>query len=190
MSGVEETAAPADMVEDAFKISEAAYQCHGIRLVRKFDDVPTILVDRHKVLQILVNLFQNAKRACVESGKNACSVNARICRSGEDRVRIEIADNGIGIPPENLTRIFAHGFTTRKNGHGYGLHSGALAARELRGTLLAHSDGPGHGATFILELPLSRNGKDDGPTTMDKADEHFRPNSPIINESAMEFRER
>jgi signal transduction histidine kinase len=64
-----------------------------------------------------------------------------------------VADNGIGIPAENLTRIFNHGFTTRKNGHGFGLHSGALAAKEMGGALAVHSDGPGCGATFTLELP-------------------------------------
>ena len=70
------------------------------------------------------------------------------------RIKIAVIDNGIGIPPENLTRIFNHGFTTRKDGHGFGLHSGALAAREMGGSLTAHSDGPGQGATFTLELPL------------------------------------
>jgi signal transduction histidine kinase len=69
-------------------------------------------------------------------------------------VQIQVADNGVGIAPENLTRIFAHGFTTRKGGHGFGLHSGALAARDLGGSLAAHSDGLGKGATFTLELPL------------------------------------
>jgi signal transduction histidine kinase len=68
-------------------------------------------------------------------------------------VKITMLDNGVGIPPENLTRIFAHGFTTRKAGHGFGLHSGALAAKELGGTLTVHSDGPGRGTTFTLELP-------------------------------------
>jgi len=69
-------------------------------------------------------------------------------------VRIEIADNGVGIAPENLTRIFSHGFTTRKHGHGFGLHSSALAAREMGGLLTVQSEGAGKGATFILELPL------------------------------------
>jgi two-component system, NtrC family, sensor kinase len=72
------------------------------------------------------------------------------------------------VPRENLTRIFAHGFTTRKNGHGFGLHSGALAARELGGALRVHSEGPGHGATFTLELPLqpSRSGSVDSPSDL------------------------
>src|SRR5439155_18808755 len=69
------------------------------------------------------------------------------------RIQISVIDNGVGIPAENLVRIFNHGFTTRKEGHGFGLHSGALAAKELGGALLVHSDGPGLGASFTLELP-------------------------------------
>ena len=68
---------------------------------------------------------------------------------------LTVIDNGIGIPPGNLTLIFSHGFTTRKGGHGFGLHGGALTARELGGSLTAHSDGPGTGASFVLELPLA-----------------------------------
>jgi signal transduction histidine kinase len=74
----------------------------------------------------------------------------------EGRVKIAVIDNGVGIPPENLTRIFAHGFTTRKEGHGFGLHSGALAARDLGGLLTVFSEGPGRGATFTLDLPIER----------------------------------
>jgi signal transduction histidine kinase len=69
-------------------------------------------------------------------------------------VKISIIDNGEGIASENLTRIFEHGFTTRKNGHGFALHGGALAARQMGGTLTCYSAGPGQGAAFTLELPL------------------------------------
>jgi signal transduction histidine kinase len=74
-------------------------------------------------------------------------------QAGTDRVRIEIRDTGVGIAPELLTRIFQYGFTTRRDGHGFGLHSSALAAQELGGTLAVQSDGVGKGATFTLELP-------------------------------------
>jgi signal transduction histidine kinase len=70
-------------------------------------------------------------------------------------VRIEVADNGVGIAKENMARIFSQGYTTRKGGHGFGLHGAALAAREVGGSLTGKSDGPGQGATFILELPLA-----------------------------------
>jgi len=108
------------------------------------------------VLQILVNVVRNAKHACDDSGRPDKQITLRLT-NGDGRVRVVVSDNGIGIPRENLTRIFSHGFTTKKDGHGFGLHSGALAAREMGGTLLAHSDGPGKGATFILELPAQPN---------------------------------
>ena len=83
----------------------------------------------------------------------ALSIQVSI-QNGGGRIRVAISDNGVGIPRENLSRIFSHGFTTRKGGHGYGLHSGALAAKDIGGSLTVHSEGPGLGATFTLELPL------------------------------------
>jgi len=116
--------------------------------------VPPITVEKHKVLQILVNLIRNAKHACDESGRKDKQVTVRIAKGG-GRITVSVTDNGVGIPPENMTRIFNHGFTTRKDGHGFGLHSGALAAKEMGGSLSVTSDGLGHGATFTLELPVA-----------------------------------
>jgi signal transduction histidine kinase len=94
----------------------------------------------------------NAKYACDDSGRTEKRITVRT--TSDDRgVKIAVIDNGAGIPAENLTRIFNHGFTTREHGHGFGLHSSALAARELGGSVTVQSDGPGHGATFVLELP-------------------------------------
>jgi signal transduction histidine kinase len=76
--------------------------------------------------------------------------------AGGPRLTIRVEDDGEGIEPENLARLFGHGFTTRKNGHGFGLHSCALAAKEMAGTMTAHSDGPGKGAVFTLQLPVNR----------------------------------
>jgi two-component system NtrC family sensor kinase len=106
------------------------------------------------VLQILVNLVRNARHACEAAAKGDQCITVRVANR-DAGVQIAVTDNGIGIPPENLTRIFNHGFTTKKNGHGFGLHSGALAARELGGALRAASEGPGRGATFTLDLPLN-----------------------------------
>ena len=100
-----------------------------------------------------MNLVRNAKYACDESGRKDKRVTVRATNGG-GTVKIAVIDNGVGIPAENLTRVFNHGFTTRKGGHGFGLHSGALAARELGGSLTAHSDGHGLGAIFTFELPL------------------------------------
>ncbi len=128
-------------------------QRHDIHLLREFLAVPPITVEKHKVLQILVNLLRNAKHACDDAGKAGKQMRLQVSPTASG-VEIVVIDNGVGIPAENLTRIFSHGFTTRKGGHGFGLHGGALAARELGGSLTAHSAGPGQGATFRLTLPL------------------------------------
>jgi signal transduction histidine kinase len=154
VSGVTEKVNVIELVEDALRMNAGALARHQVRLVREYaPPLPEILVEKHKVLQVLVNLIRNAKYACDESPSNDKRLTLRIDPL-EDRVRILVIDNGVGIPAENLKRIFNHGFTTRKHGHGFGLHSGALAAKELNGSLSAHSDGPGCGATFVLELPL------------------------------------
>jgi C4-dicarboxylate-specific signal transduction histidine kinase len=155
VSGVTENIRVSDLVEDLFRIHVLEMEEHGIKVKREYEpNLPEIPVDKHKVLQILLNLTANAKHSCVDSGRAERQVTVRVT-NGDDRVRIAIIDNGIGISQENLKRIFNHGFTTRKKGgHGFGLHSGALLAREIGGALTVHSDGPGLGAVFTLELPL------------------------------------
>ncbi len=153
--GVIESVSPLRLVEDALELNAGGLSRHGVRVNREFDEVPDIAVEKHKVLQILVNLIRNAILALDEGNPPHKRLRIRSTRTDAGLVRIEVIDNGIGISPENLTRIFQHGFTTRKDGHGFGLHSGALAARELGGSLTAHSDGPGLGATFVLDLPSS-----------------------------------
>ncbi|MDR3458330.1 MAG: PAS domain S-box protein [Verrucomicrobiae bacterium] len=152
ISGVSETVKASDLVEDALRMNAGALARHEIELVRNYTDTPPVTVEKHKVLQILVNLIRNAKYACDDSGRTDKQLTVSVSKT-VDGVRIAVIDNGIGIPPENLTRIFNHGFTTRKGGHGFGLHSGALAAKELGGALTVESRGAGHGATFILDLP-------------------------------------
>ena len=66
---------------------------------------------------------------------------------------ITVTDNGVGIPTHNLVRVFEHGFTTKRGGHGFGLHISALAAREMGGSLAAHSDGSNLGASFTVNVP-------------------------------------
>jgi signal transduction histidine kinase len=109
--------------------------------------------DGKRMVGLLVNLLSNAKYAMDDTPVEQRRLRVAVERSGADRVRIEVRDQGTGIAPEMLTLIFQYGFTTRKEGHGFGLHSSALAAQELGGALSVHSDGPGQGATFTLELP-------------------------------------
>jgi PAS domain S-box-containing protein len=151
--GVVDTLDVRTLVEDSLRMNEGAFSRHGVVLSRDFEDVPLIQVDKHKVLQILVNVIRNAKHACDEAQAGEKRVTVRV-RAADGSVLISVTDTGVGIPKENLTRIFNHGFTTRPDGHGFGLHSSALAARESGGSLHAESAGPGHGATFTLTLPL------------------------------------
>jgi PAS domain S-box-containing protein len=151
--GVPERLVVAGLVDDALRMNVGAFTRHGVSLTCDFEDVPAIVVEKHKVLQILVNLLRNAKYACEASGRTDKLVVIRLANHVHG-VQIVVTDNGVGIRPEHMARIFSHGFTTKKDGHGFGLHSGALAARDLGGALRVDSSGPGQGATFTLELPL------------------------------------
>lgn len=157
--GVMEPVPPAALAQDALRMNAAALERHDVRVIQQFDEnVPPVLVDRHKVLQILVNLLRNAKYALDEQAPSEKCIEIHIGRATGGNVAITVRDNGVGIAPENLTRIFGHGFTTKKDGHGFGLHSGALAAKQMNGSLSVHSGGPGQGATFTLELPIAPAG--------------------------------
>ena len=163
VSGVTETLRPAELIEDTLRMNSASFDRHAIEVVTEIADVPPIEVDKHKVLQLLVNFLRNAKHACDDSGRADKRIVLRVGRRG-DRVFFSVVDNGVGIPPENLRRIFNHGFTTKKDGHGFGLHSGANAATEMGGSVSVHSDGPGLGTTFTLELPVKARGNDPIPS--------------------------
>ncbi|HEY2276329.1 MAG TPA: PAS domain S-box protein [Steroidobacteraceae bacterium] len=155
LGGIVDTVDVRVLVDDSLRMNEGAFNRHGVTIVRDFEDVPTVRVDKHKVLQILVNVIRNAKYACSEAkGVGERRVTVRV-RPSSSAVLISVIDTGVGIARENLDRIFSYGFTTRAEGHGFGLHSAALAARELGGTLCAESPGPGMGATFTLTLPLA-----------------------------------
>ena len=152
VGGVKEVIDLVSLVEDSLRLNEGSFKRHGLEVVRELASVPPMNVEKHKILQILVNLVGNAKHACDDSGRADRRLTVRVA-NGNGSVKISIIDNGIGIPPENLTRIFNYGFTTRKGGHGFGLHNSALAAKEMGGSLTVLSGGPGQGADFTLELP-------------------------------------
>ncbi len=142
------------LIEDALHMNAVPYERHGIAVVRDYDILPTATIDKHKVLQILVNIMRNAKNAMEEMPPPSRRLTICLRRKSGDLAEIRIEDTGIGIAPENLTRIFSHGFTTRRDGHGFGLHSAALTAQELGGKLSAESEGICRGAAFILDLPF------------------------------------
>ncbi|HEX8537043.1 MAG TPA: ATP-binding protein [Cystobacter sp.] len=150
---VQEPVVLSQLVEDALRINAAGLSRHQVKLERRLESLSQVITDKHKLLMILVNLVSNAKYAMDDVPANERLLRLKLERVSHDRVRIALHDNGMGIAPEMLTRIFQYGFTTRAEGHGFGLHSSSLAAQELGGSLTVHSDGPGKGATFTLEIP-------------------------------------
>jgi PAS domain S-box-containing protein len=154
MAGMTEPLDPAMLMEDALRMNAGSLFRHEVQVIKDFQFSRSVLGEKAKVLQILVNLIRNAKHACDEGGPAEKKITLRV-REAEHQVEFVVEDNGVGIPQENLTRIFQHGFTTRAHGHGFGLHSAANAAHEMKGALLVRSAGPDQGATFVLELPIA-----------------------------------
>lgn len=155
LSGMNEPVDLAKLIEEAEMLNSTSFDRHSVEVVRDYQPgLPEVLVEKQKLLQILVNLLRNSKEAVVSGRTESRRMTIRIAALDEDNVAIEVADNGVGIPPENLTKIFNHGFTTKPDGHGFGLHSCANAAKEMGGSLSVQSDGEGRGASFRLTLPL------------------------------------
>lgn len=151
-----------------FCLSETIQSCIGImseslakQHVELDFECPRIMnvkTDKDKLKQILVNLIANARDAIVEHGydNQIRKISIGVIEI-EGSVQISIRDTGVGIAKENLKQLFTHGFTTKKTGHGFGLHSCALAAQVMGGALSAQSNGVGTGATFVLVIPKEQS---------------------------------
>jgi sensor domain CHASE-containing protein len=151
---------PASIVDQALALSSDSFLRHRIEVERKVETVGLVPLDRHRVLQILTNLLTNAKHAVKAAGHERPRIGielTRIAMPEGAQVHFRVTDNGVGIPAENLARIFAFGFSTRPDGQGVGLHSAINQAREMGGDLAAESAGPGQGAAFTLSIPLSKS---------------------------------
>jgi len=147
-----ETLAVAELVETAVQVTRVK-MTESIDFVMEYAEPDLVLVsDRHKVVLILANLLSNARHAVMQVEKP--QVRIRVSRRDEF-LRFEVIDNGVGIPPYQISNIFQRGFTTKSDGHGFGLHSAANDASQLGGRLRVHSDGVGRGSTFVLKIPAT-----------------------------------
>ncbi len=142
-----------DLMDSSIDMNMTALERHDISIIRDYEETFEFKTDKHKVLQILINLINNSKDAFIDNlqldKKIICGI-----RKVENMVEFSIKDNGSGITKENINKIFNHGFTTKKTGHGFGLHNSANNATQLGGNLEMKSDGIGKGATFTLKIPL------------------------------------
>jgi len=151
--GVREKVKISDLVEDALKINLQGMSQHGVEVIKEYENVPMLYIDKHKALQIIINLISNAKYALIDSEIENKKIHI-IIKKLASKVSIEIKDNGIGIAPEDMSHLFEYGFKKRRGGHGYGLHHSALVANELGGKISVSSDGLGKGASFIMVIPI------------------------------------
>lgn len=151
--GVTEAVDVADLLDNAVAIHFANMTEVTVR--REYDSVAALTLDRHKLLQILGNLLSNARHALKHPAEGRRTLTLSVRAQSAGALAIEVADSGVGIHAEVLPRLFEFGFTTRKDGHGFGLHTSAILAKELGGELTAHSDGPDRGARFTLRLPAA-----------------------------------
>jgi len=154
VSGLTETLSMGELIDDVIEMHASSLQKYGIKLVRQYDDIPEVTIDKHRLVQILINLLKNAKESLMEKLGGDATLTIRLQKNGQDHMRIVVEDNGMGIHKEHLDKIFTYGFTTKEAGHGYGLHSCANLVGEMGGSLSRHSDGPNEGATFIIDLPI------------------------------------
>jgi len=125
----------------------------SVELVKGYEDVPPVTSDRHKLLQILVNLISNARDAVQASANGPHRIVIRIYRDTDHAV-ITVEDSGVGMSKEVASNLWRFGFSTKPSGYGFGLHYSANAAREIGATITAESAGPGKGSQFILRVPF------------------------------------
>ncbi|MBF0443305.1 MAG: hypothetical protein HQK54_15465 [Oligoflexales bacterium] len=148
-----ENVKPADVIRQSISINEQAFERHEVKLETELSYDGIIVTDQLLVVQILINLLSNAKYAMKNNEPGSKHLDVKLKEVDADHISITVSDTGCGISPENLENIGKFGFTTREGGKGLGLHMSYIHATELGGKLTAHSDGPGKGATFTLELP-------------------------------------
>ncbi|MDJ0841276.1 MAG: two-component regulator propeller domain-containing protein [Acidobacteriota bacterium] len=152
----EEEVAPAEVLEDAITLQAGSIERHGIRVVKHFDDdIPRLRLQKAKLINILINLYKNAREAMEEVSLDKRLLEISLLREG-NHVLIKVSDNGCGIKPEHREKLFTQGFTSKKTGNGFGLHSCANYMKEMSGAIHAESEGEGKGSTFVLRFPVEK----------------------------------
>ncbi|WP_257447504.1 trifunctional serine/threonine-protein kinase/ATP-binding protein/sensor histidine kinase [Archangium lipolyticum] len=149
---------PEDLLENALRMNTPALEPLRVRIIKDYAALPALHLQRSRVVQILANLISNAAWALSVSDREEKWIKLELKMRGARLLRISVSDNGVGIAPEDVEKLFRPGFSTRKDGHGFGLHSSALTAKAMGGSILVQSEGPGRGALFTLELPLVKPG--------------------------------
>lgn len=131
----------------------AKHELKHVVVKKQLSKIPAVTCSPSQINQVLLNIITNAAHA-VSAGKGVILIKTR--KDGPDRIAIEIADNGPGIPPEVLPKIFDPFFTTKKvgQGTGLGLSIAYKIVRQHGGDIHVRSES-GVGSTFVVTLPLT-----------------------------------
>jgi PAS domain S-box-containing protein len=152
-SGITEPVSLGELIDEALTVNQDVLEMFSINVIQEFQEVPQVIVDKHQVLQILVDVIRNACQAMESVSIKQLIVRVKLIIGPPDSICLEVQDTGSGIPRDDLTRIFGQGYSTKYGGRGLSLHRGALMAKNMGGALRAQSEGAGQGATFFLDLP-------------------------------------
>ncbi len=146
----------ANIIDDTLNFQMSVFEKAKIKITREYSNAPPLKIQKSKFIHILTNLFKNAVEALSHNDTEDRKLHIQVTWDPKEATYIKVRDNGLGIPKDQLNRIFTHGFTTKRGGHGFGLHTCANYMTEMGGHLIAHSDGPGHGAVFTLIFPVKK----------------------------------
>jgi PAS domain S-box-containing protein len=151
--GITEPVSLSELIGEALAVNRDLLDRFSIDVIQEFQEIPQIIVEKRQVLQILVDIIRNACQAMESASIKRLTVRITLVMGPPDSICLEVQDTGHGISPDDLTRIFGQGYSTKYGGRGLNLHHGALMAKNMGGTLRAHSEGTGRGATLFLDLP-------------------------------------
>jgi PAS domain S-box-containing protein len=153
--GMKEKVFLPQIIDAALGMADTSFDQYNIHVEKKYQETPYLIVDKVKLLQILINLIRNAKESLIRSSEDEERIMTLSLEeeNSSHQMKICIKDTGIGILKENMSKIFSLGFTTKERGHGLGLHMSALNAQEMGGKMTVESEGPGKGATFTIFIP-------------------------------------
>lgn len=137
--------------DDVIRMYRAMIDKAGIRVIRSYESSTPALAQRTKLYHVLTNIIKNAIESMENvGGEKVLTIIVKEEETG--KICIHICDTGEGISDNNIESIFAYGYTTKKGGHGFGLHSCANYMTEMKGRLRAKNSETGKGAVFTLEL--------------------------------------
>jgi C4-dicarboxylate-specific signal transduction histidine kinase len=141
-----------EVIDNAISLESGSIERHGLNVTTDYRATDTVVVQQTKLIHVLVNIFRNAKEAMTNNAFDDKSVEIKTWQEG-DKIFLSISDNGMGIDSEHMNKIFTQGFTTKRSGHGFGLHSTAIYMKEIGGSIRVSSEGEGKGTTFVLSFP-------------------------------------